>query len=318
MLIFDAHCDTLEKIYDSAASGAYGQGLFCNDFSLDLKRLQYPRIQVFAVFTDPKYEECPGYRERAKNMLDKFYSELELNRDRLRLCLTEADLNAEYGGKCLAMLSLEGGDALEGGNDSVEVLREFYLRGVRSIALTWNNGNTFASGAFDTFDNGLTKTGEAVVDAMNELGMAVDISHLGHRSAAGVIEYSRKPVIASHSCSFYLNPHVRNISDENAVKLAEKGGVVGVNFYPEHLSANKIANIDTVAGHIEHLVSLIGPDAVGLGSDYDGISEAAEGLETADKEILLAEKLAALNYRSRDIENIMGYNFLRYYKGILM
>jgi membrane dipeptidase len=138
-------------------------------------------------------------------------------------------------GKLGAMIGVEGGHMIE---DKMEYLEAFYARGARYMTLTWNNSTSWASSAADERAKknlgrayGLTEFGKAIVKRMNELGMIVDISHVGEQTFYDAIAISTKPVIASHSCTYALCPVPRNMTDDQIKVLGKNGGVIHLNFY---------------------------------------------------------------------------------------
>jgi membrane dipeptidase len=139
-------------------------------------------------------------------------------------------------GKFVAMLGMEGGHPI--GHD-LRKLEYFYRRGVRYMTLTWNNSTDWASSARDESDpsarlkeRGLTEFGRQVIRKMNELGMMVDVSHVGEQTFWDVMKVTQKPIIASHSSAWALCHHWRNLKDDQLKAIAANGGVVFINFAP--------------------------------------------------------------------------------------
>ncbi len=141
--------------------------------------------------------------------------------------------------KFCSLFGIEGGTAI--GKD-LNNINLFYEKGVRYIGLTWNNSNNIGTSSADESKGkkgGLTEFGRNVVKRMNEVGMIIDVSHLGEDSFWDVIEITEDPIIASHSNCYTLNPHHRNLTDEQIKAIAKNGGVIMVNFYDEFLSSTK-------------------------------------------------------------------------------
>jgi membrane dipeptidase len=198
-------------------------------------------IQVFAVWVDPiAFEKKPF--KRAKDMIDTLYSIARRNSDKIAVVRNSAELEKAIAeGKICAVIGVEGGHAIE---NSIEKLEELYKLGVRYLGLTWNNSTDWASSAFDETTNpdkvkitGLSEFGKKVVEKMNELGMIVDVSHLGEKAFWDVVKVTKKPIIASHSSVYKLCPHYRNLKDEQIKAIAQTGGVVFVNFYAEYIDS---------------------------------------------------------------------------------
>lgn len=169
---------------------------------------------------------------------------------------------------------------------------------------------------------GLTELGFSFLEEMERLGMIVDVSHLGDKGILDVISHAKKPFVASHSNARAVCGHVRNLTDEMIRGIAEKGGVMGINFFPDFLRDGKNEGIrfetglDAAVAHIRHMIKVGGADCVGLGSDFDGIPVYCE-LTDASKMPLLEEKLRAERFTEEEIEKIFYKNVLRVYKAVL-
>ncbi len=199
-------------------------------------------VQVFAVWVDPVAFEKNSFK-RANQMIDTLYSIANRNPDKIAVVRNSAEVEKALSeGKICAVIGVEGGHAIE---NSIENLERLYKRGVRYLGLTWNNSTNWASSAFDETTNpeklkvkGLSEFGKKVIEKMNELGMIIDVSHLGEQAFWDVIKVTRKPVIASHSSVYNLCPHYRNLKDEQIKAIAQTGGVVFVNFYAEYIDSS--------------------------------------------------------------------------------
>ncbi|CUS80757.1 membrane dipeptidase [Candidatus Kryptonium thompsonii] len=237
-IVADTHNDVLLRAMDG------------EDISLETKRghsdlVRLKKggvdIQVFAVWVDPvAFEKNPF--KRANQMIDTLYSIASRNPDKIAVVRNSSELEKALSeGKICAVIGVEGGHAIE---NSIENLERLYKRGVRYLGLTWNNSVDWASSAFDETTNpeklkvkGLSEFGKKVVEKMNELGMLVDVSHLGEQAFWDVIKVTKKPVIASHSSVYNLCPHYRNLKDEQIKAIAQTGGVIFVNFYAEYIDS---------------------------------------------------------------------------------
>jgi membrane dipeptidase len=240
------------------------------------------------------------------------------------------------------------------------------------MTLTWNNSTDWATSAKDealpnppegraygdsAFRKGLTDFGKQVVKHMNELGMMVDLSHVGEQTFWDAIHTTTKPVLVSHSCVYALCPVFRNLKDDQIKAVGKNGGVIQVNFYSGFLDSTfdrKIKSIyaarksqrdslqqlhwssdaidDWLAAtykdemdairpplsllmdHIDYIVKLIGVDHVGLGSDFDGISSAPQGLDGVQDFPLITKALLQRGYAKKDIDKILGGNFIRVFQ----
>ena len=281
--VFDTHCDTLCCVLDDNKS------LVKNDCHIDLDRLaQYQSYtQMFACFIDPVYKSCAA--ERTMNLIDAFHR-------------TTANLPENIK----AILSIEGGEGIY----SLAALRNYYRLGVRIAALTWNFSNHIASGAFEEdTTRGLTEFGKKVVNEMNALGMLIDVSHLNRKSFYDIAEITKMPIIATHSCSDAICPHVRNLTDEQFNIIKQSGGCVGINFYPTFLTDDGKCTVDDIVKHIDHFMELGGEDNIGIGADFDGVDCLPEGINGAQDVYKVFDRLLQKGYTDEQIEKISHKNF---------
>lgn len=197
-------------------------------------------VQIFSIWSDERYGAGKGFYY-ANRQIDSLYNIVQRNPERMMLVTNPAELQTAVRQKKFgAMLGLEGGHMIE---DSLAYLESLYHRGIRYMTLTWNNSTNWATSAADETSGkfsrkGLTEFGKQVVRKMNELGMMVDLSHVGEQTFFDALEVSTKPVIVSHSCAKALCPHRRNVTDEQARAIARNGGVIHLNFYSGFLDSN--------------------------------------------------------------------------------
>lgn len=313
MFIADAHADTLwaaaREGRDWTERSAKGHA--------DLERLIEGgvRLQVFALFSSPSHKGR-GYTADTLAMIERYYAGVERVRGRYRVTTVRYRADLDDAGEDLkALLSIEGGEALQG---SIEVLHAFFRLGVRAMGLVWNHRNELADGIGDAGSGGgLTPFGRCVVEEMERLGMAVDVSHLSPAGFWDVARRAQRPFYASHSNARAVADHPRNLDDDQLRAIADCGGVVGINFSPAFLSGKEVAGIDDVVRHIEHIASVAGIDSVCLGTDYDGIPYTPEGLEDASKLVRLAEELLRRGWSQSEVEAVMGGNLLRFFRRVL-
>ncbi|MEW6156270.1 MAG: dipeptidase [Verrucomicrobiota bacterium] len=250
-------------------------------------------------------------------------------------------------GRIACLIGIEGGHAIE---NSLALLRMYHQLGVRYMTLTHSDSLDWADAATDKpKSNGLSDFGRDVVREMNRLGMLVDISHVAPATMHAALDVSAAPIIASHSSAFGVAAHPRNIPDDVLVRLKQNGGVVMVNFYSGFIvpeAAKVIANIfevsrqtreqfpketdyqkamrewrkanPTPAGtvkdlvnHIDHIVKVAGIEHVGLGSDYDGVTQLPVDLPDVSSYPVITQELLNRGYAEGDIRKILGGNILR-------
>jgi microsomal dipeptidase-like Zn-dependent dipeptidase len=206
------------------------------------------------------------------------------------------------------ILSIEGGEILEGRQ---ERLAEFSARGVRMVALTWNNKNQLGYPALGDCKLGLTACGIEMLSQMDALGILCDVSHLNEAGFEDALSRCRLPVIASHSNLRSLCGHARNLWPAQARAIFQKRGFIGINFYAPFLAEGRAARIDDVIRHIEGFSELGGIECIGFGSDFDGIERWPEGLGDPSCFPRVLERLYALGYTQDQIAGIAGLNYYR-------
>ncbi len=192
-------------------------------------------IQFFSVFSNEKYGHGRAFKY-AIRQLDSLDACVKRNPGLLQHASSDAEIDqALQDGKIAVLKGVEGGHMIE---EKLEHLDSFYNRGVRYLTLTWNNSVSWASSAADESKNkfradkkGLNEFGKELVRKMNEMGMMVDVSHVGEKTFQDVIAASTKPVIASHSSVYKLCPHPRNLKDDQIRAIGKNGGVIFVNFF---------------------------------------------------------------------------------------
>src|SRR5258705_5904601 len=259
---------------------------------------------------------------------------------------TAADIERNFkAGKLHCLIGIEGGQAIE---MSIGALRAFYDVGVRYMTLTHWETIDWADAATDSAKHdGLTAFGEQVVLEMNRIGMLVDLSHVSDATMMDALRVSRAPVFYSHSSARALANHVRNVPDSILRIVGQKGGVVMVNFNPGFVSeavrlygdsvqawtrALRAAGADSTArsdslkawtargpkatlkqpsDHIEHIRDVAGVGHVGLGSDFDGITDVPVGLEDVSKFPDLVAELLRRGWSEADVRKVVGLNALR-------
>ena len=284
----DMHCDTLLRTMVKGADSLYdGEGM---QSILQMKEAGQ-MAQFFAVFF-PQRDMKQGdngrehqivlppddeYYEILKNIL---YQQVEKHKDVISLAKTGADIeNNAAQGLMSAILSIEDGRLV---NSDMEKLRNLRKDGVCAISLTWNDANCFGypnSKDADIMSRGLTDFGKEAIEVMNEIGILVDVSHLSDGGFWDVARISGKPFVATHSNCRALSPNTRNLTDEMIRTIANQGGVSGLNFCPEFLSADISSNTATVellTHQVLHMLNVGGEEFPAFGTDYDGIGGILE------------------------------------------
>jgi len=236
-------------------------------------------------------------------------------------------------GKLGVILGLQNSDQFRNPND----VDFFYALGQRVSQLTYNSRNFIGNGSTERQDEGISDFGAAIIERMNKVGMAVDVSHCGDKTTLDAFEISKKPVLITHSnCRALANGHPRDKSDEAIKKVGAAGSVMGITAVRMFVKADEPTTIENVLDHFDHVKKLIGPDHIGVGSDIDlygydkmppelnkqlrasykgsyGFREKidVEGLDHPKRMFDLTEGLIRRKYTDAEIEGILGGNFKR-------
>jgi membrane dipeptidase len=261
--------------------------------------------------------------------------------DWLVKALTAEDIRAaKRNGHKAGIITAQETDGLGTNLDLLDVLHNF---GLRILQLTYNNQNQVGAGCAEQSNAGITNYGKRFIERLNKLGIIVDTGHCGKQTTLDACQYSKTPVIASHTGVEAIYPHMRCKSDEEIIAIAKTGGVIGIFAMPwfVHEDPNH-TTIDHVLDHIEYVIRLVGVDHVGIGTDWpmsdvlwslvyfkehiapklgfakgDGPStETVAGLEKYSYFINFTRGLVARGYKDEDIAKIMGGNWLRVFEEI--
>lgn len=264
-ILVDSHNDFLWQVYDKGAVFENRNSFTQSDYFKF--REGGVDVQIFAVWIPMKeVKRSVGF---TKGQIERLYNIERNNPDKIEIAKNYDDILRIVDQKKLcALIGIEGGTAV---GSSVDNVNMYWDLGVRYIGLTWNNSNNIASSARDEMERGkqggLTDFGINVIKRMDEVGMLIDVSHLGEASFWNVIETSKNPVIASHSNAYAINPHFRNLNDEQIRAIAYKGGIININFYDEFLDQyakrNRTANAYNLYGaELDELNNKYGDDLI--------------------------------------------------------
>lgn len=360
MRIVDMHCDTISRLLDLKSKGKR-EGLRENQGHLDLLRMQRAGylLQNFALFVGMKEGEDPW--EKVCALYGLYREQMEENGDLIAPVLRFGDIAAnEAAGKLSSLLTVEEGGVCKGDPAKLRELYEMGVR-MLTLTWNFTNelgepnldgalsakarelrrrlrecpresgeykrlqeeaGPVFAACAHTpNLTGGLTERGREFVAQMEKLGMIPDVSHLSDAGFYDVLAVSGKPFAASHSNARAVCPHVRNMTDDMIRKLAERGGVMGLNYCADFLEEapageRNPGSIAAVVRHARHIVNVGGIRTLGLGSDFDGIdtNEELPGAESMER---LWDALKAAGFAESELDLIFGGNVLRLYRDTL-
>ncbi len=355
-VVMDGHVDTLSEMLERG----YDLGSAPPEAHLSWEKIAEAghTAQLFACYVSPRLipDRCAEHVDR---LIDRFEEEVARFPERLAPCRTGNEIEAAVrAGRFAGVLSIEGGHAIE---DSLGTLRRFHERGVRAMTLTWNNTNSWADGCGPMdrslpVHGGLTGFGRTVVATMEEIGMAVDVSHVAPATFWDVLQVAEKSPFASHSSCKAVNDHRRNLDDAQLRALAEAGGTLGICFasgfvvdeskawaraketsdyarvtdrtdfqdfagitdqeYEVYNRHVPLATLDDVADHVEHALRVMGTGGVALGGDFDGARRFPVGLEHLGKLPALTARLLERGWKEDELEGMLGANLLNYFKRV--
>lgn len=315
MFVLDSHCDTPSELLR-------GRDLNADD---PTSHVDFPKIErggvdgaFFAIYIPASMSEEEAF-VHAHRQLDALRHAVAENPDKASFAVSCAQALANKAeGRFSVFLGLENGSPLGCSDRSMEILDGFYSEGVRYMTLCHSEDNAICDSCASIRKrwNGLSPFGKEVVAHMNRIGMLVDVSHVSDASFHDVLEYSSRPVVATHSCCRALAGHPRNLTDSMIRDLASQGGVIQVNFYPYFLDSSYVAggnrpSYKRIVDHVDHVVDIAGIDHVGLGSDFDGIEVTPEGMENMGMYPKIFDEMLSRGYSETDIEKVAGLNFFR-------
>ena len=246
-------------------------------------------------------DKCKGIIDKLLHQIEEAYHAIQVrNRNEL--------LYAKDLGKKGIFVGIENGYGI--GKD-ISLLKYYKEKGIIYLTLCHNGDNDICDSAKGNGEhNGVSDFGREIIAELNRLGIMVDLSHANEKSFYDALELSKAPIIASHSSCRAICNHPRNLTDDQIVALAKKGGVMQICIYDHFLNDDGIASVKTIADHIDHVVKLVGMNHVGIGTDFDG-GGGVPGCNAANEVINLTCELIRRGYSDFDLKKIWGENFLR-------
>ena len=304
MHLIDLHCDTLYR--------AMTEKLHIDSEKMDLQiNLSNPNktLQCFAIWLPDDYTEDMA-EETFFNSANLIINECK--RCNIPLIRKEDNISDCFNSnKYTACFTVENGSALNG---KIENVKRFSDLGVKIMTLTWNEKNKIGDGINVENPKGITDFGKQVVSEMEKNNIIIDISHASKKLFYDVAEMIHRPFIATHSNSYSITQHKRNLKDEQFKIIVDSGGIVGINFYKAFLNnnPNNASKLD-ILKHVEHFLSLGGENNISIGSDFDGC-ELPFDIKGGSSMGEIYEMFLMHNYNESIIRKIFYENALNFFE----
>ena len=339
-LVIDTHVDTATHLL--WRSPDFSQRL--NEGHLDIPRLRQGGVNavMFAVWIDEGFSNEDALRLCLRG-IDVIHQTIARHSDVLAFARTAQDvIDAKQNGKIAILISIEGGRVI---CDDLGILRMLESLGVCSITLAWSSAHGWADSHNHLRHGGLTDFGRDVVREMQRLNMLVDISHLSDPAFWDVLEVAERPVFASHSSCRAVQEHTRNMRDEMIEALAKNQGVMNINFAGQFIGTGQPDGVtrppwqsprlrdpfdriglpspdpgppfSRLMDHFHNAIKLAGAEHVGIGSDFDGVTQLPQGMEDVSKLPAITEALLEVGHSESDVRNVLGMNDLRLFEQTL-
>jgi len=356
-LIIDTHIDVPFRLHRNAAD----LGAATEDGDFDHPRAAAGGLNApfMSIYIPAATDEAGGAFELAEQLINSVENLAATHPDKFAVATCSRDLDIQFHQGLISLpMGMENGGPIGGKFGNLE---HFFNRGIRYITLAHSKSNHISDSSYDPNEpwQGLSSFGKGLISEMNRLGVMVDVSHVSDKAFWQALGLSATPILATHSSLRHFTPDFqRNMSDEMIVAMANKGGVVQINFgssflhqaaqdygkartaaVREQQNANHLADddpalrafyesytaahpypyatLDTVLDHIDRVVELAGIDAVGIGSDYDGVGDSLPvGLKDVASYPNLIRGLLERGYSEDDIVKILGGNTLRVWRAV--
>lgn len=319
ILTLDSHCDT-PMFFPQGVKFDHRDSRILVDLHKMTEGHQ-DAVTMVAYLPQPKVGEdfrekveftVEGPKEYAELIFSKIEDIVAANKEYLSIARTPVDLYVnKLAGRKSIMLGIENGLALE---SDINNVKHFANRGIVYITLCHNGDNDICDSARGSnTHNGVSEWGEKVIKEMNAQGVMVDLSHAAEKSFYDALDISATPIVCSHSNCKSLCDHPRNLTDDQLRKLAQKGGVAQITLYHGFVCKDGEATILDAMKHLEHAISIMGIDHVGLGTDFDG-DGGIRGLANSSELMNFTIELMRRRYSIEDMEKIWGGNWLRVMK----
>ncbi len=279
-----------------------------------------------------------GFHETMRN-LEQWYTRFTANNNLMHANSVSDIIKAKSDGKTAIIFGWQNASPIENRLDRLQL---FHALGVRIIQITYNERNLLGNGCYERKDEGLSLFGIDAIKEMNQLGILIDLSHVGDKTTLEAAEMSEMPVSATHANARSFVDHPRNKTDDALKIITEKGGVIGANAFPIFLKKGMKSTLNDYVDCIEDLIERVGIDHTAIGTDFTqdqppaffewlfmqqgtkvvgknpipDTYQSLNGLETPDKMSNVAVELANRGYKQQDIMKILGGNWLKLFEKV--
>lgn len=317
--VFDLHVDSFiwHRVFGYDLTKRHGRGLFGG---LCYSQVDIPRL-LDAAISGATWVITTNPAKDARSRENTFYENLrELcdvleSVDRIAICRTLSDYWAARGaGKHAATLGIQGGNALDYHLDAFARIESGLILRVTLVHLSSSSIGCTSSPSRIGKDSGLTSFGKQYVEQLNAQRIFVDLAHISRRGFWDALDAHdhHLPPIVTHTGVCGVHDHWRNLDDDQVRAIAKRGGVIGIMYHSEFLGDPLLAGrAETVVRHMEHVIDLVGPDHVALGSDWDGAICTPKDMRTCSELPLLVEIMMRRRWPETQVQKALGSNFLR-------
>ena len=303
MNYMDCHADTLTQI-------PKGENLWMNTCNLDLNRIQKftgEHTQIFAIWKDRIKMKSGCLEQEFMELYKNAVNLLESQPEHVMWCKNASDMRrAHKQKKTAAFLSVEDISIMG------SLAGQIWELGIGFVQLSWNYENEYACGAAAGQKKGISREGNKLVQNLLKHQIILDISHLSDQGVDDIFSITEKPMIASHSNVREICNHPRNLKKEHIKELIRRGGLIGINFYAPFVGETAGAKMSDLIRHIDAVCELGGEDILAIGSDFDGCSLFAEGIEDVSSIPKFCRFLEKNGFEQQFVEKLFFGNATRF------
>jgi membrane dipeptidase len=276
-------------------------------YMISLESLTNSKLNIIFSTIFVSHLEKKRHRKEAIAQIDEYEKIFKNYKNKFFKIQRKKDLKRNVHKKTGLIFLMEGAEPIK----KIDDLDFFHKLGLRILSLTWNHENQYAFGS--KINGILKKRGRQLIERMNEKNITLDLSHLSETSFWEALNITKLIPIASHSNSYFIRRHKRNLKDGQLRAISDKGGVTGIVLYNDFISSKKSVNLENIFNHFSHLLNICGEDHISLGSDIDGgpVEKFPVGIKKASDLIKIINLLESKKIKSSIIDKFAGKNILR-------